>query len=100
MEASYTTYLVHIKNGAASVAVAVDGEEEAPGQNDLPSRPRGHEATNTNLKREALALALSETLQKMMADTQDAMPKMDEKRRREKEKDATMPSSSTSPSSP
>jgi hypothetical protein len=39
------TYKMNIKNGGASVALALDGEEEAPGNNALPSRPRGHKAT-------------------------------------------------------
>jgi hypothetical protein len=34
----YVTYLVIIKNGGVGVVVAMDGEEEAPGQNALPSR--------------------------------------------------------------
>jgi hypothetical protein len=74
---------------------AVDGIEEAADQNALPYRPRGTKATKADLKCEASALTLSETMQKMMAKTQEAMAKRDENRCREKE--ATPPPSKISP---
>ncbi|KAK1616861.1 hypothetical protein QYE76_022378 [Lolium multiflorum] len=81
----YAAYLVSIKNGGAGVAVAVNGKEEAPGQNAIPYRARGHKATKAGLKREASAVALSDTPHEMMTETKEAMAKRDKKRRHEKE---------------
>jgi hypothetical protein len=66
-----------LKNGTTTVLV--HGEDYAPGQNALPSRPRGQKSTNADLVREASALALSERLEKMMSASQNTMAK----RRRE-----------------
>jgi hypothetical protein len=51
----------------------------------LPSRRRGRKSTKVDLKRDALALTLSETLDTMMAQTEEAPAKRDEKQHWEKE---------------
>jgi hypothetical protein len=81
----YEAYKISIKNGRAHVAVDLDDEEEAPGKGSLPSWPRGHKATKTDLKRDASALALIETLKTMMVEKEEAILRREEKRRREKE---------------
>jgi hypothetical protein len=45
---------------------------------------QGHKASKADLAREAFALALSQTLEKIMADSQAALAKRDEKRRLKK----------------
>ncbi|KAK1596241.1 hypothetical protein QYE76_018007 [Lolium multiflorum] len=72
-----------VKNGRAKVLV--DGEDDDLGQKALPPRPRDHKATKADLTREALALAFTQTLEKMMAENQATMDKRDEKKRLENE---------------
>jgi hypothetical protein len=55
------------------------------GQKALPHCLRGHKATKADLAREASSLAFSQTLEKIMADSQAALDKKDEKKRLEKE---------------
>jgi hypothetical protein len=62
--------------------LVVDGDE--PWQKALPPCPWGHKATKADLAREASTLALSQTLEKIMAGSQAALAKRDEKRRLEK----------------
>jgi hypothetical protein len=69
----YATYHEVVKNGIA--ALVGGGEDDDPGQKALPPHPQGHKATKANLAREASALALSQTLEKIMADTQAALTK-------------------------
>jgi hypothetical protein len=64
--------------------VVVNGEDGEPGQKSLPPRPRGHKTSKANLAREASALALSQGLQKIMADSQVTLARRDKKRRLEK----------------
>jgi hypothetical protein len=45
----YAAYNEVIKNGTTTVVV--DGEDDAPGQNALPPRPRGHKSTKADLAR-------------------------------------------------
>jgi hypothetical protein len=47
--------------------------------------PRGHKASKTDLRREALTIALGNTLKSVFADKEEASAKRDEKRRRDKE---------------
>jgi hypothetical protein len=77
--------MINVKNGRAGMAVAVDDEDEASGKNALPSRPKGHKSTKTDLKRNASALALRDTLKTMIDETQEALSNRDEKRRPEKD---------------
>jgi hypothetical protein len=63
------------------VVVAVDGEDEVLGQNAFPFRPKGHKSSKVDLNCDAEALAL--------AEIQEALSNMDEKRHREKEASTT-----------
>jgi hypothetical protein len=60
------------------VAVDLEDEEEAPSKGPLPSQPRGHKATKADLKCDASALALIETLETMMAE-EEAILRREEK---------------------
>jgi hypothetical protein len=59
---------------------------------------KGHKSTKASLARGASAIALSDTLKSMMAESQDTMAKRDENKRPEKE--ASAASTSTSPNKP
>jgi hypothetical protein len=48
-------------------------------------RPRGHKASKTDLRREALNIALGNTLKSVFADKEETSAKRDEQRRRDKE---------------
>jgi hypothetical protein len=48
-------------------------------------RPRGHKASKTDLRREASAIRLGNTLKLIFADEEEASAKRDEQRRRDKE---------------
>jgi hypothetical protein len=65
--------------------LVVTGEDYEPGQEALPPCPWGHKATKADLAREASALALSQTLKKIMAKSQATLAKREENRRLEKE---------------
>jgi FtsZ-binding cell division protein ZapB len=80
---TYASYKKSLKNGKASATV--DIEEEHGDKDTLPRRPRGHKATSSDIKREATALALSETFKGWMFDKDEAIAKREEKMRREKE---------------
>jgi hypothetical protein len=87
---NYAAYHETVKNGTATLVV--DNEEDGPGQNALPSRPRSHKATKADLSREASTLELRQALEKIMAESQVTLAKMDDKRRLEKEASAaTLP---------
>jgi hypothetical protein len=47
--------------------------------------PRGHKASKTDLRREASALALGNTLKSVFADKEEASTKRDEQKCRDKE---------------
>ncbi|KAK1644416.1 hypothetical protein QYE76_062221 [Lolium multiflorum] len=79
----YAAYHEAVKNGTATLVI--DGEDEDSGQKALPPRPRGHKATKAGLTREASALALSQTLEKIMVESQAVLAKRDEKSSLEKE---------------
>jgi hypothetical protein len=79
----FAPYHESVKNGTTSLVV--DVEDNDPGQKALPPRSRGHKATKADLTREASALAVSQTLEKFMADSQATLVKRDEKKRLEKE---------------
>jgi hypothetical protein len=48
-------------------------------------RPRDHKASKTDLRHEASAIALGNTLKSVFADKEEASAKRDEQRRRDKE---------------
>jgi hypothetical protein len=54
-------------------------EEEDPNKGALPSWPRGQKGTKADLKRDASALALSETLKRFMVEKEDALAKRGDK---------------------
>jgi hypothetical protein len=83
----YASYNEAVKNGTTTVVV--DGEDDAP-DNALPPRPRGHKSTKDDLAHKVSDLPLSETLKAMLAESEDAMAKRDEKNRWEKEATATI----------
>jgi hypothetical protein len=80
---TYASYKRSLKNGKAPAIV--DLEEEDGGKGTLPRRPRGHKAMASDIKRDAAALALSETLKGWMANKEEAIAKRDEKKHQEKE---------------
>jgi hypothetical protein len=88
VEVGLAAYNEALKNGTA--AILVDGDDDSHGQNALPSRSRGYNFTKANLARQASTLALSKTLEKMVATSQDSMAKQDEKKRLEKEASASI----------
>jgi hypothetical protein len=80
---TYSSYKKFLKNGKAPATV--DLEEEAGDKGTLPHRPRGHKAKASDIKRNADALPLSNTVKGWMAKKEKASGKSEEKRRREKE---------------
>ncbi|KAK1602805.1 hypothetical protein QYE76_037780 [Lolium multiflorum] len=68
-------YMANVKNGTPGVTMTIDGEEEVPSHNAMPSHPRGHKSTKADLSREASSIALSETLKSMMAESQKCREK-------------------------
>jgi hypothetical protein len=61
--------MANVKNGTPGVTMTIDGEDKVPCHNAMPSHPRGHKSTKADLSREASAIALSETLKSMMAES-------------------------------
>jgi hypothetical protein len=80
---TYKSFKKALKNGKAPASV--DVEEEDDDKPTLPKRPRGHKATAFDMKKDAAALALSETFKGWMADKEEAIAVRKEKKRREKE---------------
>jgi hypothetical protein len=80
---TYASYNKSLKNGKAPITV--DLEEEDGDKGTLPRQPRGHKSIASDLKRDATALALSETFKGWMVDKEEIIAKRYEKRRREKE---------------
>jgi hypothetical protein len=65
---------------------AEDNEQETPGEGGAYMKcPRGHNASKTDLHREASALPLGNTLKSVFADKEEASAKRDEQRRWDKE---------------
>ncbi|KAK1663471.1 hypothetical protein QYE76_051630 [Lolium multiflorum] len=85
---SYVAYNEAVKNGVATLVM--DGEDDEPGQKALSPRPWDRKATKADLAREALALALNQTLEKIIAESQSVLAKRNEKRRLEKEASNTI----------
>jgi hypothetical protein len=63
----------------------MDIEDEDGDKTTVPRRPRGHKATTSDMKKNAAALALSETFKGWMADKEEAIAMRKEKKHREKE---------------
>jgi hypothetical protein len=72
-----------LKNGKAPATV--DIEDEDGDKTTLPRRPRGHKATASDMKKDAAALALSETFKGWMADKEEAIAVREEEKHRKKE---------------
>ncbi|KAK1683435.1 hypothetical protein QYE76_044283 [Lolium multiflorum] len=83
------TYIKHENSKfRATVDHVVNHPESGMGMmalNALPLGPPGHKASKADLALEASALALSQALEKIMAKSQVALAKRDEKRRLKKE---------------
>jgi hypothetical protein len=77
------------KNGGGNAKLVIDLEEEGPNNGALPSLLRDHKATKADLRQDASALAISETLKGLMAMKEEALAKKDEKRHRKKEATCT-----------
>jgi hypothetical protein len=80
---TYKSFKKSLKNGRAPASVNV--EEEDDDKPTLPKRPRGHKATTSDMKKNAAALALSETFKGWMAKKEEDITVREEKKRREKE---------------
>jgi hypothetical protein len=63
---------------------AQDNEHEE-GPSKGKDRLRGHKASKTDLRHQALSIALENTLNSLFADKEEACAKRDEQRRRDKE---------------
>jgi hypothetical protein len=85
VESRYAAYKRSLGNGGGVESTIIGLKEEGPNSGALPCRPRDHKATNANLKPDAFALALSETMKTLMVEKDEALAKRDEKRHREKE---------------
>jgi hypothetical protein len=85
---TYKSFKKSLKNGKAPASV--DVEEEDDDKPTLPKRPRGHKATTSDMKKDVVALALSETFKGWMADKDEAIVMIEEKKRREKEATANV----------
>jgi hypothetical protein len=72
-----------LKNG--KTLAIVDIEDEDDDKVTLPRRPRGHKATASDMKKDAAALAWSETFNGWMADKEEAIAVREENKRQEKE---------------
>jgi hypothetical protein len=78
------SFLLWFKNGKRT---AEDNDQDTPSEGRAyAKRPRGHKASKTDLRREASAIALGNTLKSVFADKEEASAKRDEQRRRDKEK--------------
>jgi hypothetical protein len=64
---------------------SVDVEEEDDDKPTLPKRSRGHKATTSDMKKDVVALALSETFKGWMANKEEAIAVTEEKKLRKKE---------------
>jgi hypothetical protein len=80
---TYKTFKKTLKNDKAPTIV--DTEDEDGGKATLPRRPMGHKATTSDMKKDATALALSETFKGWMADKEEAIAMREEKKRHENE---------------
>jgi hypothetical protein len=72
-----------LKNG--KTLPTIDIEDEDGDKVTLPRRPRGHKAMANNMKKDATALAWSETFNGWMADKEEAIAVREENKHREKE---------------
>jgi hypothetical protein len=82
MEANVCLLQEELKNGKAPATVNLEEDDGEKGT--LPHWPRGNKATKSDLKRDAAALALSETFKGWMVDKEEAIAKSEEKRNQEK----------------
>jgi hypothetical protein len=80
---TYKSFKKALKNSKASASV--DVEEEDDDKPTLPKSPRGHKAMTSGLKKDVVALVLSETFKGWMADKEEAIVVREEKKCREKE---------------
>jgi hypothetical protein len=77
------SFILSFKDGKRT---AEDNEQETPDEGGAYAKcPKGHKASKTDLRREASALALGNTLKSVFADKEEASAKRDEQRRRDKE---------------
>jgi hypothetical protein len=79
---TYKAYKKSLKNGKGPATINL--EEEYGDKGTLPHRPRGHKATMSDIERDVVALALSETFNGWMANKEEAIAQREEKKRREK----------------
>jgi hypothetical protein len=64
------SFLLYFKNGKRT---AEDNDQDTPSEGGAyAKRPRGHKASKTDLRREALAIALGNTLKSVFADKEEA----------------------------
>jgi hypothetical protein len=76
----YETYHEAVKSW--TTMLVVDSKDDDPRQKALPPCSLGHKYTKADLAREASTLALSQTLENIMADSQAAWTKGTRKRGR------------------
>jgi hypothetical protein len=76
-----TSFLLWFKDGKRT---AEDNDQETPSEGGAyAKRPRCHKASKTDLRREASAIALGNTLKSVFADKEEASAKRDEQRHRD-----------------
>jgi hypothetical protein len=79
---TYKAYKKTLKNGKAPTTVNI--EDEDGDKVTLPRSPRVHKATKVDMKKDAAALALSETFKGWMANKEEAITVREEKKHQEK----------------
>jgi hypothetical protein len=67
---NYASYKKSLNNGKATATI--DLAEEDGNKGTLPLQPRGHKATKSNLNRDVVVLALSETFKGWMVYKEEA----------------------------
>jgi hypothetical protein len=73
------SFILWFKDGKRT---ADDNEQETPGEDGAYVKcPKGHKASKTDLRREASALALGNTLKSVFTDKEEASAKRDAQRR-------------------
>jgi hypothetical protein len=78
-----TSFLLWFKDGKRT---AEDNKEDTPSKGGAYAKcPRGHKASKTNLRHEASAITLGNTLKSVFADKEEASAKRDEQRRQDNE---------------
>jgi hypothetical protein len=79
---THNAYKKTLKNDKEPATI--DIEDEDGDKVTLPHRPRGHKATASDIKKDVVALTLSEIFKGWMAEKEEAIAVREEKKHQEK----------------